>query len=253
MSDAGHSSATDTLLGGRVRLYQPERGYRVAIDPVLLAAAIDVDRGARILDVGCGVGGAALCLHTRAPDSRIDGLERVATFADLARRNADLNDATDGLCVHLGDLTDPPDDLLLGSYDQIMTNPPHHPAHHGHPPPDPLARAAERESTADLKTWISFCGTAVVEGGMITVIHRYDRATELCRALKGAGCGDLIQYPLWPSRQGEGAKRVIVRATKGAPDGLRETAGLVLHDSTGEYGAAAQAILRDGQPLNFNA
>ncbi|MBM3733906.1 MAG: methyltransferase, partial [Acidimicrobiia bacterium] len=30
----------DTLLGGRVRLAQPKRGLRAAIDPVLLAAAV---------------------------------------------------------------------------------------------------------------------------------------------------------------------------------------------------------------------
>jgi hypothetical protein len=29
----------DRLLGGRVRLWQPRRGYRAATDPVLLAAA----------------------------------------------------------------------------------------------------------------------------------------------------------------------------------------------------------------------
>ena len=30
----------DSLLGGRVALRQPAEGYRVAIDPVLLAAAV---------------------------------------------------------------------------------------------------------------------------------------------------------------------------------------------------------------------
>ena len=29
----------DTLLGRRVRLVQPQEGYRVAIDPIFLAAA----------------------------------------------------------------------------------------------------------------------------------------------------------------------------------------------------------------------
>ena len=33
----------DALLGGRVRLLQPERGYRIAIDAVLLAAVRAAD------------------------------------------------------------------------------------------------------------------------------------------------------------------------------------------------------------------
>ena len=35
----------DRLLGGRVRFSQPARGYRVAIDPVLLAAAVPARAG----------------------------------------------------------------------------------------------------------------------------------------------------------------------------------------------------------------
>ena len=46
------------LLGGRVRLLQPARGYRVAVDAVLLAAAVDARSGQHILDLGAGVGAA---------------------------------------------------------------------------------------------------------------------------------------------------------------------------------------------------
>ena len=65
---AGQSE--DTLLGGRVRLRQPVAGYRAAIDPVFLAAAVPAVPGDRALDVGCGAGAAALCLAIRVPDCR---------------------------------------------------------------------------------------------------------------------------------------------------------------------------------------
>ena len=57
----------DALLGGRVRLLQPRRGYRVAVDAVLLAAAIDAAAGERVLDLGAGVGAVGLCLAARVP------------------------------------------------------------------------------------------------------------------------------------------------------------------------------------------
>jgi hypothetical protein len=38
--DGGGSTGTDVILGGRLTLLQPYEGYRVAIDPVLLAAAV---------------------------------------------------------------------------------------------------------------------------------------------------------------------------------------------------------------------
>jgi len=50
----------DTLLDGRVSLIQPRRGYRVAVDAVLLAAATAAAAGDRVADLGTGVGAAAL-------------------------------------------------------------------------------------------------------------------------------------------------------------------------------------------------
>ncbi|MHC4448298.1 MAG: methyltransferase, partial [Planctomycetota bacterium] len=81
----------DTLLDGRVRLRQPARGYRAAIDPVLLAAAVPTWGGERILDLGCGVGAAALCLLARVPDVEVTGLELQGPVARLAAANAELN------------------------------------------------------------------------------------------------------------------------------------------------------------------
>ena len=40
----------DTLLGGRVTIFQPARGYRAAIDPVMLAAAVPARSGEAVLD-----------------------------------------------------------------------------------------------------------------------------------------------------------------------------------------------------------
>ena len=64
----------DSLLGGRVRLRQPAAGYRVAIDPVLLAAAVPASAGERALDVGAGSAAAALCLGVRVAGVHVTGL-----------------------------------------------------------------------------------------------------------------------------------------------------------------------------------
>src|ERR1700735_5410806 len=82
----------DRLLGGRVRLTQPTTGYRVAIDPLLLAASVTAERDDRVLDAGCGTGAAALCLAARIPDCRIVGVELNRELAGLARSNVSAND-----------------------------------------------------------------------------------------------------------------------------------------------------------------
>ncbi|MCC7428595.1 MAG: methyltransferase, partial [Alphaproteobacteria bacterium] len=58
--DALGPLSEDRLLGGRVVLRQPVRGYRAAIDPVLLAAFVPARAGEHVLEGGIGAGAAAL-------------------------------------------------------------------------------------------------------------------------------------------------------------------------------------------------
>ena len=51
----------NALLGGRVRLRQPARGYRAGMDAALLAAACDALPGDRVIEAGCGAG--AVLMH----------------------------------------------------------------------------------------------------------------------------------------------------------------------------------------------
>src|SRR5699024_3864815 len=110
------------LLGGRVRLLQPAQGYRVAIDPVLLAAAVPARPGEKLLELGCGSGAASLCLLARVEGVDVTGLELNRELAELARRNAALNGPK--LTVIEGNLLVPPGELA-GDFDQVFMNPPY--------------------------------------------------------------------------------------------------------------------------------
>src|SRR5204863_7600140 len=112
----------DGLLGGLVRLRQPRKGYRAAIDPVLLAAAVDARAGRRVLDLGTGAGAAALCLMARIDGLSVVGLELDAGTAELARQNAGLN-GRDGFAVRTGDVRSLP--LDLRGFDHAIANPPY--------------------------------------------------------------------------------------------------------------------------------
>ena len=75
----------DAFLGGRLRLWQPRQGYRAGMDAVLLSASVPANKGERVLELGCGVGTAILCLGTRVEGVDLTGVERDAAFAALAR------------------------------------------------------------------------------------------------------------------------------------------------------------------------
>ena len=235
-----------TLLGGRVKLRQPVEGYRVAIDPVFLAASVPANRGERILDIGCGVGAAALCLAARVPDCRVTGIERDRELVRLAVDNALLNGMSARFDAMIGDLQHPPPRLEPG-FDHVMANPPHLAAGTATPPPDPARAAAHVESSADLAAWIRCALMLVRNKGTITFVHRADRLDALLAELMGRA-GEIVIFPLWPSDE-KPAKRVLLRARKGIAAPTRLARGLVLHEADGRYTAAADAVLREGQGI----
>src|SRR6185436_3580531 len=56
----------DTLRAGRVRIFQPARGARMSLDPVLLEGFLAPPHG-RFLDIGCGSGALSFLLLARDP------------------------------------------------------------------------------------------------------------------------------------------------------------------------------------------
>ena len=240
----------DALLGGRVTLRQPAAGYRVAIDPVLLAAAVPAAGGESVLDVGAGVGAAALCLAARVADCRVFGVEVQRDLVRLAAENAQLNGFEDRVDVMIGDLTQPPPRLAAGTFHHVMTNPPYLDAARADPSPDGAKAAATVEAAGNLAQWVDFCIRMVRHKGSVSFIHRADRLDELLGRLRGKAGGTVV-YPLWPvAASGRPAKRVIVQAIKGSAAPLRLSPGMALH-ANGGYTAEADAVLRDGAGITL--
>ena len=248
---------SDTLLGGRVALQQPAAGYRVAIDPVLLAAAVPASEGERALDVGCGVGAGALCLASRVNGLHVTGIEVERSLAQLAKENAALNGLEDRLDVLVGDFERPPPKLSPKSFDHVFANPPFYEEGAHRPPPSQARAQATMEGAAGLDAWIEFCALMVRPGGSITFIHRPERLTQLLGGLSEARAGAAIVYPLWSHNPFSGARtrktanRLIVqaRAEHGGP--LRLASGTILHDDDGAYAHAADRVLRGGAALEL--
>ncbi len=259
---ADTATSWDTLLGGRVKILQPARGYRTAIDPVLLAAAVPAEPEDSVLDAGSGTGAAALSLAARVEGVRVTGLELQPDLAAMARESARASGLAEQVTFAEGDLLTPPKGFPTGGFDHVMANPPYLAAGSGNPPPDPAKRRATVEGAAALGDWLRFLVSMARDGGTITVIHRFDRADEVTHGLS-KGAGGTVVFPLWAKKQEArsgisrdrdknkhaAAKRVIVRARKGEKGETRISEGLVLHQDGGAYTPEAEAVLRDGGAL----
>jgi tRNA1(Val) A37 N6-methylase TrmN6 len=235
----------DSLLDGRVKIAQPADGYRVAVDAVLLAAAVEPGPEASVLDLGCGVGSVGLCLAWRRPDLAITGLDREPIFVAAARANAETNGAR--LQIIEGDVRNPPPQR----FDQIMMNPPYLKAGTATVSAHPLKAAATAEGAAKLADWIA-CARAVLKpGGILTLIHRADRLDDVLSSVTRS-FGGIAILPIHPKRD-RIAKRIILKAQLGSGEPMALLPGLVLHEETGAFTAAADSILRHGQALPMRA
>ncbi len=251
---ADNDTTEDSLLGGGVRLRQPAGGYRAAIDPVLLAAAVPAGPGHSVLDVGAGVGAASLCLALRVPECSVTGLELQDTLVKLAAQNIFANDVGDRVEVIAGDLLAQQAGLFAGrfdpaSFDHVMANPPYLRDGSGKAPPDESKAAAHMETSAGIESWVQFCLTLAKPRGSLTMIHRADRLEDLLAALRGEA-GEIVVFPLWP-KLGKPARRVIVRCRRKVKTPTRLAAGLVLHNPDGTYTPEADEILRNGRGLEL--
>lgn len=237
----------DSLLGGRVRVAQPAEGYRVAVDAVLLAAAVEPAPGAAVLDLGCGVGSVGLCLAWRRPDLRVTGLDREPTFAAAARANAVANGMEARLRILEADIRAP----LPERFDAVAMNPPYLKAGTATVSAHPLKAAATAERDATLADWIAAARAALQPAGMLTLIHRADRLDDVLAGL-ARGFGGIAILPVHP-RPDRAAKRILVRAQLGSGERLALLPGLVLHQADGSFTAAAEAILRHGHAIAMRA
>ena len=248
------SRKPDFLLNGRVVLHQPKTGYRSAIDPVMLAAAVCEKPVGKVLDIGCGVGTAALCYAYRVPGNPVMALEEQPKMAALARENVAANGLDNRITIVEGDLLDAPKVLEPGSFQHVMANPPYVAAAQADPSMDLVRAASHVEGHAGLADWISFAHARLVHKGSLTLIYDPRRLDELMEALRGS-FGGVIVFPLWPSigpeQSGKDAKRIIVQARKGVRTPARICTGLVLHEADGSYTSAAERILRNGEALRL--
>ncbi|MGH6943739.1 MAG: tRNA1(Val) (adenine(37)-N6)-methyltransferase, partial [Geminicoccaceae bacterium] len=241
----------DSLLGGAVRFSQPAHGYRVAIDPILLQAAVPAGDGERVLDAGAGTGAASLCLATRRPSCRIVGLEVQRSLHRIAVHNVTQNGLAGRVEMIAGDLERLPPRLSGASFDHVMSNPPHLVEAAATGSPVAERARAHHEGSLDLQGWLSACVRMLRPGGRLTLIHRPDRLGEIVACLAGR-LGDLVVFPLWPAGERRAAKRVLIQGRKGSRGSLRLMRGLILHDADGRYSPVAECVLRHGKALDLS-
>ena len=243
------------ILNGRVIITQPVHGFRASLDTVFLSAAVNhslLTENARILDLGCGVGSAGLCLLKRLVDRHditLTGIDIQRDLITLAQKNAELNNVATQCRFFEGNITDKKIGLADNYFDLVISNPPYQEEGQQTPSPNHIKAIAHGHQaiSATWADWVYCANRKCKPGGYFIVIHRADRIHDILAKLS-PWFGSIVIIPLWPKKN-EPAKRFIFIARKQrfAPSIL--TQGHLLHYEDGRHTTETTAILNGERPL----
>ncbi len=235
----------DYLLDKKVIIYHPKGFYKASSDAVWVASSVSkVKKGDNILDVGSGGGAISLCLASRFKDCGINitGIELQKELAESAYQSAQANGFD---FLHFENCNIFEAGLKNCSYAHVITNPPY--SSEDMPSPNDSKATAHNFKFEDLRKWLDFCIKMLKPQGMFYIINRAEALEDILSHISGK-LGAIEVFPLY-SKQGQKAKRVIIRAKKDSKTPLIIHAPIIVHDDDGSYSAKAEAILRKGESI----
>lgn len=233
------------LLDKKVKIYQPENGYKASSDAVWLASAVaKVKQGDAFLDVGAGTGAVSLCLAQRfnMANIQITGIELQSLLAEAANKSA-LDNGFGFVRFIEGNIFETK--LEPCTFSHVITNPPY--ALDDMPSPNPSKAAAHNFQFENLGRWIDFCIKMLKPQGRFYIINRAEALEDILAHIHNR-LGNIEIFPLY-SKENQPAKRVIIRAQKDSKAPLVLHQGLLVHTSSGKYTAKADKVLRQGEAI----
>jgi len=243
--DEDSGETLDDLLRGRLRLWQPRVGYRVSVDPLLLADFVVRScrvRARNYCDLGTGVGVVGLALALTLQEGQGLLVELQPRLASFARRNVESNGLGSRLEVLEGDLRELPRSFR-GRFDLCVSNPPFRRVGTGDTDAHPERAAANIEILCTLEDLLATAQRILRPRGYLALIHDAARLADLFVALREASLRPEVLRLVHP-KEGESATRCLLLARKVSGQGPLKVLGpLVLHREDGLFAEETRRIL----------
>ena len=238
----------DSFLGGGIRIWQPKKGYRAGIDPILLAATVNVSAGQKVLDLGCGVGTASFAIGYRVKNVELYGIEIQKVFADLANLNSKENGIELQIeCTNISNLSS---NITSKNFDHVIANPPYFDRKFSVSGMN-FSKEKSFGDTCTISEWLKVAAKRAKPKGFVHFIVRSDRLMEIFTNMPNS-LGSLVITPII-SRKNQNAKLTILHAKKNGRAGFIISSPIILHplksDSRKKYVPKVDKVLRNGASL----
>lgn len=234
----------DELLGGRIKIFQKEKGYRFSLDVLLIAHFVHLKRGDHIVDLGTGSGVIAMIMAGRRECSKVIGVDIQEEFVDMAKRSVECNNLQEKVDIRMGDIRTIETLFDGNSFDVSIFNPPYRKLKSGRINPSNQKSIARHEIKGTLHDFLRAAAYVLKKSGRAYIIYPATRMVELLSSMRTAGI-EPKRMRLVHSHSDSRGEFVLVEGKKGGREELEVLPPLVVYDIASEYTEAMNGIFRE--------
>lgn len=224
----------DALFDGRLKILQPRRGYRFALDAVLLAGLCRPGQNDEIADLGTGCGVIPLIMAFRGQGKFITGMEIQESLAKLAAENVKINKMEERIRIVHGDFREVEKYFPAEQTDLVICNPPYRKVKTGRINPNEEKALARHEILANLDDVLNAARYLLKTKGRLSIIYPATRLAHLCNRIMKYGF-EPKRLTIIYSAPGEGAQLVYLDSRKGGGEELHIDPPFFVYDGKGNY------------------
>lgn len=226
-----------------LRLIQKTDGLTFGTDAYLLSAMLRANPHQTAAELGGGTGIISLLCLTKNKARKVTVWEIQEEYAELCRRNGELNSLSDQLSVVCGNVRDSHPDICGGEVDMVFSNPPYMKADSGKDNAGTAMNIARREQCGTIADFCQAAGRLLKYGGRFYTVYRPDRFADLICAMREAKLEPKRVLFVYPSLSSPPCL-VLTEAKKGASSGLEVAPPLIIYadDAKRVYTTAMEQI-----------
>jgi len=215
------------IINEDLSLIQKKNGLTFGTDAYLLSAFAP-RRGGIAADLGAGTGVASLLCAVRGKSDKMYSVEVQPEFAELCRRNAELNGLSDKITPILKDVREIYAKDTDGEVDFVISNPPYMSADGGKGNDSTVKNIARREICGGIGDFCAAASRILRYGGDFYTVYRCDRLCDLICALRENSLEPKVMVTVYP-RKDSAPCLVLLKSKKGGRPGLTVSPPLIIY------------------------
>ena len=226
-----------------LRLIQDMEGLTFGTDALLLAGYVN-GKFKRGVELGSGSGIISMLLLTRGKVEKVTALEVQEHYADLTRRNTELNGLTDKMeCL----CTDVREYIPSTEAELVFTNPPYMKTDSGKKNLAEKKNIARHEVNGDIYDFCKSARKMLKFGGNFVAVYRPDRLIDLIDAMRSSKIEPKRMTLVYADTDSE-PSMALIEGKAGGRSGLLLTKPLIIYrdSSHKEYTDDMNYIMENG-------